>query len=179
MTGKRSWLTLFSGLPVSSASIFIFAIQYVSDFVAFLVIGAALCFPRTHICFLHLGGGTILGGSYQKGNYEPAVDLELSSRIMTRAVALVPELTGGLGPEHLDVVRHNVGLRPLRLGGTRVEKEVLKDVGREAEEGKGLWVVHSYGHGGYGYQCSYGCAQEVVGLVEGALGIEKNGAASR
>jgi len=28
-----------------------------------------------------------------------------------------------------------------------------------------VWVVHNYGHGGYGYQSSYGCASRVVGLV--------------
>jgi D-amino-acid oxidase len=106
------------------------------------------------------GGGTILGGSYQKGNWESQVDPNLAIRIMKRAVALCPELTGGKGIEHLDIIRHAVGLRPVREGGTRIEKERIGDV----------WVVHNYGAGGAGYQSSYGCAQAAVDLVEDALG---------
>jgi len=66
------------------------------------------------------GGGTILGGSYQKGNWESQVDPNLAVRIMKRAVQLAPELTGGRGIEHLDIIRHGVGLRPVREGGTRI-----------------------------------------------------------
>ena len=57
------------------------------------------------------------------------------------------------------MVRHAVGLRPVREGGTRVEAE-------RTREG---WCVHSYGHGGGGYQGSYGCAMEVEGIVRGIL----------
>jgi D-amino-acid oxidase len=105
------------------------------------------------------GGGTILGGSYQKGNWEPQVDHDLAVRIMKRAVKLCPALTDGKGIEHLDVIRHGVGLRPVREGGTRVEKEKVG----------GVWVVHNYGAGGAGYQSSYGCAQAAVSLIEEAL----------
>ncbi|KAF2688424.1 D-amino-acid oxidase [Lentithecium fluviatile CBS 122367] len=106
------------------------------------------------------GGGTILGGSYQLGNWESQADPNLAVRIMERAVKLCPALTGGKGIEHLDVVRHGVGLRPVRTGGTRIEKERIG----------GVWVVHNYGAGGAGYQSSYGCAQAAVDLVEDALG---------
>ena len=78
---------------------------------------------------------------------------------MKRAVELYPELTGGRGIEHLDVIRHGVGLRPGREGGARIEKERIGD----------LLVVHSYGHGGGGYQSSYGCAEDVVRLVDSAF----------
>ncbi|KAJ5979995.1 FAD dependent oxidoreductase [Penicillium waksmanii] len=106
------------------------------------------------------GGGTILGGSYQKGNWDSQVDPNLAVRIMKRAVKLCPALTGGKGIEHLDVIRHGVGLRPVREGGTRVEKERICDT----------WVVHNYGAGGAGYQSSFGCAQTAVDLIEEALG---------
>lgn len=106
------------------------------------------------------GGGTILGGSYQKGNWESQVDPNLAVRIMRRAVELCPKLTGGKGIEHLDVIRHGVGLRPVREGGTRIEKEKIG----------GVWVVHNYGAGGAGYQSSYGCAQAAVALADEALG---------
>lgn len=105
------------------------------------------------------GGGTVLGGSYQKGNWESQFDPSLAVRIMKRAIDLNPELTGGKGIEHLDIVRHGVGLRPVREGGTRIEKERID----------GVWVVHNYGAGGAGYQSSYGCSQAAVKLVEEAL----------
>jgi len=80
---------------------------------------------------------------------------------MKRAVEICPTLTNGKGIEHLSIIRHGVGLRPVRLSGARLEKEKINDV----------WVVHNYGHGGAGYQSSYGCSQVVVRLVEDALSI--------
>ena len=105
------------------------------------------------------GGGTVLGGCTQKGNWESQYDPNLATRIMTRCVDLCPQLTGGKGIEHLDIVRHGVGLRPFREGGARIEKERID----------GTWVVHNYGHGGGGYQASYGCAKVAVVLVEEVL----------
>ena len=81
---------------------------------------------------------------------------------MRRAVELCPAMVGGQGVEGLDIIRHGVGLRPLRQAGTRLEKEKIG----------GVWVVHSYGHAGYGYQCSYGCAQEAVKLVDQAFAVD-------
>ena len=75
---------------------------------------------------------------------------------------MCPSLTGGKGIEHLSIIRHGVGLRPLRIGGVRLEKEKIN----------GLWTVHNYGHGGFGYQCSYGCSQVVANLVEEALALK-------
>ncbi|KAI1770727.1 FAD dependent oxidoreductase [Hypoxylon cercidicola] len=106
-----------------------------------------------------VGGGTVLGGTYQKGNWESQPDANCAMRIMRRAVEAAPELTGGKGVEGLDIIRHGVGLRPYREGGVRIEKEKIG----------GTWVVHNYGHAGWGYQGSYGCAQDVVGLVDEIL----------
>ncbi|KAL8692111.1 MAG: hypothetical protein Q9218_002807 [Villophora microphyllina] len=114
------------------------------------------------VCYLMqraAGGGTLLGGSYQRGNWDSQLDPSLAVRIMKRAVDLCPALTGGRGIEHLDIIRQGVGLRPYRHGGTRIEKEKIK----------GVWIVHNYGHGGYGYQSSYGCSQKAVKLVGEAL----------
>lgn len=108
------------------------------------------------------GGGTILGGSYQIGNSDSQPDPNLAIRIMKRAVKMCPELTNGKGIEHLDIIRHGVGLRPVREGGTRIEKERIG----------GVWVVHNYGSGGAGYQCSYGCAQAAVDLIDQACGVQ-------
>ncbi|CAI7672370.1 unnamed protein product [Penicillium viridicatum] len=56
------------------------------------------------------GGGTILGGSYQKGNWESQPDPNLAIRIVKRAVKMWPGLTNGKRIEHLDIIRHGVGL---------------------------------------------------------------------
>lgn len=103
-----------------------------------------------------LGGGTVLGGTYMKGNWDPNPDPNIAVRIMKRAVEAHPELTDGKGIEALSIIRHGVGLRPCREGGVRIEKELID----------GTWVVHNYGHAGWGYQASYGCAERVVELVD-------------
>jgi glycine/D-amino acid oxidase-like deaminating enzyme len=103
------------------------------------------------------GGGTILGGTMQPGCWKSEPDQDTAELILKRAVSLVPELTDGRGIEHFDIIRHGVGLRPGREAGVRLEKEKVE----------GIWVVHNYGHAGWGYQGSFGCAEEVVDLVNG------------
>lgn len=85
---------------------------------------------------------------------------------MSRAISLCPTLTRGKqGIEHLSIIRHGVGLRPFRKTGTRIETEKIL----------GLPVVHNYGHGGFGYQSSYGCANVARRLVDEVL-ISEEGA---
>ena len=108
------------------------------------------------------GGGTVLGGCAQEGSWDGEVDMDLAGRIMKRAVEVCPALVkdkATKGPEGLSVIKHGVGLRPAREGGARIERENIQ----------GVEVVHCYGHGGAGYQQSYGSAKEVVGLVEQIL----------
>jgi D-amino-acid oxidase len=113
----------------------------------------------TYVMKRAAGGGTILGGSYQKGNWAAQPDPNLAMRIMKRAVELCPKLTSGAGVEGLDIIRHGVGLRPLRSAGVRLEKQKID----------GVWIIHNYGHGGYGYQSSYGCSEEVLQLAKEIL----------
>jgi len=111
------------------------------------------------------GGGCVLGGCMQPGVWESQTDANLSIRIMKRCVELCPELVPqGKGIEALSVIGEWTGLRPMREGGIRVEKETMND-----EVGKPLTVIHDYGHGGYGFQTSYGTAGKVVTLVNEAL----------
>jgi D-amino-acid oxidase len=104
-------------------------------------------------------GTTILGGCKQVGNWSEDVDEELYKRILERVKrwGLAEELRMGRGRE-FEVLSWQVGLRPGREGGPRVEVESGGRV-------DGTWVVHSYGHSGGGYQCSLACAQEVAGIV--------------
>lgn len=117
----------------------------------------------TYLMTRAAGGGTILGGTLQVGSWDSQIDLDIASQIMQRAVKLVPALTESDNPENLDIIRHGVGLRPGRDGGVRLEKEKIN----------GVWVVHNYGHAGWGYQGSYGCAEEVVNLTNSISAIAK------
>lgn len=115
----------------------------------------------TYVMHRAAGGGCVLGGCFQAGSWESQVDPNLSIRIMKRAVELCPQLVPeGKGIEALSIIRQGVGLRPLRKDGPRVEGDVVK----------GVKVVHNYGHGGYGYQTSYGAAREAERLCYEALG---------
>ncbi|GAO15988.1 uncharacterized protein UV8b_04468 [Ustilaginoidea virens] len=107
------------------------------------------------------GGGTVLGGTYDIGNWESVPDPNIALRIMQRVVDLCPEIAHGKGIQGLSVIRHVAGLRPYRKSGVRVEKERLDDA---------TWIVHNYGHAGWGYQGSYGCAEGVVELVNEVKG---------
>lgn len=64
------------------------------------------------------------------------------------------------------VIEEGCGLRPARIGGVRIELEWLED----ARAQRKVPVVHNYGHGGFGYQSSWGSAADALGLLEGALG---------
>lgn len=111
--------------------------------------------------------GTALGGcSHTSWSQEP--DPDLAVRIMKRAIMICPNLVPpGSGIEALRVVRHQVGFRPFREGGPRIERDVIHD----EKEGV-LNIVHSYGAHSYGFQASYGMANLVVKLV-GELFDEK------
>lgn len=86
----------------------------------------------------------VLGGTDEPGEWSRTPDPATAETILERATALVPALAGAR------VLRHKVGLRPAR-------PEVRLE--REGD------VVHCYGHGGAGVTLSWGCAEEVVGLV--------------
>lgn len=55
------------------------------------------------------------------------------------------------------VLTERVGLRPFRRSGVRLASDRLTD---------GRPVIHNYGHGGSGFTLSWGCAEEVLRLVE-------------
>jgi D-amino-acid oxidase len=55
------------------------------------------------------------------------------------------------------------GLRPLRKGDVRVEREMRKKGSAPSR------IVHSYGHGVAGWTLAFGCASECVYLIEQAL----------
>ncbi|KAI4195298.1 MAG: hypothetical protein LQ350_007279 [Teloschistes chrysophthalmus] len=60
------------------------------------------------------------------------------------------------------------GLRPFRRQNVRVERELRMHEGSATGKVPSR-IVHSYGHGGAGWSLSFGCASDVVALVEEAL----------
>ncbi|KAJ5204989.1 uncharacterized protein N7498_005868 [Penicillium cinerascens] len=101
------------------------------------------------------GGGTILGGCFQTDNVESTADFNLASQFMKTVVDLCPSIVKpGQGIEGLKIIRHGVGLRPMRRDGPRIE---LDDQNKT--------IIHCYGHGSYGYQTSWASAERVVKLV--------------
>ena len=115
----------------------------------------------------------VCGGVYIPHNYSPLPCLATAERILKDCYALRPQLAGhsrageGNGWRDIKVVSHNVGLRPAREGGARVEVQKRK-MGERAGKGKGerahkglqgdvegsegreVRVVHAYGFGSAG-----------------------------
>jgi D-amino-acid oxidase len=104
-------------------------------------------------------GTTILGGCKQVCNWSEEVDEELNERIVERikSSGLCNELRVDNG--EFEILSCQVGFRPGRKGGPRVEVE-----GKEKVDG--IWIVHNYGHSGAGYQNSIGCAEGVARILE-------------
>ncbi|KAI0660694.1 nucleotide-binding domain-containing protein [Cubamyces menziesii] len=111
---------------------------------------------------------TILGGKYQKDDWDTSFSAADAEGILARCAALAPAIRDPA----TRILRHNVGLRPARRGGPRVEAETLGVPAKsrwltdepEGEKGTVL-VVHAYGFGPAGYQMSWGAAEEVGELV--------------
>ncbi|KAF9239269.1 hypothetical protein BU15DRAFT_74692 [Melanogaster broomeanus] len=116
-------------------------------------------------------GDVLLGGTKTPNDWSPTPREETTTDILTRALALVPELAppsiinptvDDLRPLIIDV---GCGLRPAREGGIRVEVERVES----SRRGRKIPVVFNYGHAGYGYISSWGSASVAVGLLEKAL----------
>ncbi|KAF9261193.1 FAD dependent oxidoreductase [Marasmius fiardii PR-910] len=106
----------------------------------------------------------LLGGFTEPNNWN--LDLTLDSPVMKRMKARCEEFLPALKNARLDPVYPMAqGLRPFRQGNIRVEREL-----RPSSYGtKPSRIVHSYGHGGAGWSLSFGCAGDVLHLVEEAL----------
>ncbi|KAA1468099.1 nucleotide-binding domain-containing protein [Dentipellis sp. KUC8613] len=122
-------------------------------------------------------GMVLIGGTFQPNNWDTSVDKATADGIFQRAKALVP----ALGDPETRIISHNVGLRPAREGGPRVETEYIElplsgelvPQISDADTGAGTkktLIVHAYGFGPAGYQQSWGAAAEAVGLLKAELG---------
>ncbi|KAF9433178.1 hypothetical protein BGZ76_009802 [Entomortierella beljakovae] len=116
----------------------------------------------------------VLGGSHEAYQNNKAVSGVKTTEILKTIIDRYPRiLTPGPNAAALaasngllqkfDIVDQKVGFRPSRLGGARVEVE-------HGKTGYGQQVIfaHNYGHGGAGYQSSWGTAYDLVTKIQKA-----------
>jgi D-amino-acid oxidase len=95
---------------------------------------------------------TVLGGTAQMDDWSLEIRDEDNETILEKVEAIWPDV------DRSRIIGGTVGLRPSRT-----------EVRLEEEEVDGRRVVHNYGHGGAGVTLSWGCAEEVVGIVNQSL----------
>ncbi|KAI1317635.1 hypothetical protein EDD11_008063 [Mortierella claussenii] len=109
-------------------------------------------------------GEIILGGTMQHWNYQEAACEITTKAIVNRVLATRPDLFS-----KATVLRSCVGLRPNRRGGVRVTAAIEQLDWNEGWDPAVLVVAHNYGHAGFGYQASVGCANKTVANIERCL----------
>lgn len=102
-----------------------------------------------------LVGGTIVGVSKEIGDEEEKPRPETRKLLLEQSVQCFPDFVANV--EDFEVIRDNVGRRPFREGGLRMEIE-------EVENGQ-KGIVNGYGAGGRGYELSWAIAERLVELV--------------
>ncbi|KAF7348519.1 D-amino-acid oxidase [Mycena venus] len=129
--------------------------------------GMSYYYEDGHISYIipRQSGDAILGGTFQVDDWHPTSRPETVQLIKERGIAAYPELLPEDKRESrniadLDVLEECVGLRPTRKGGVRLEVASLN------VDGKSVPIVHNYGHGGAGYQASWGSARFAVDLLK-------------
>lgn len=68
-------------------------------------------------------GNVICGGTLDNKNRNSEPDHNVTKDILRRVYELCPELTHHKGPGAFNIVSENVGFRPTRINGPRIEKE--------------------------------------------------------
>ena len=101
------------------------------------------------------GGVTIVGGSKELDDREVDERPETTQKVLEQAVRYFPDFAKTVG--EFDVLKVNVGRRPWREGGMRLEVEHLSDSRK---------IVHGYGAGGRGYELSHGVAEMLFELAD-------------
>jgi D-amino-acid oxidase len=99
----------------------------------------------------------VLGGTEIPGDWSLDPRPATAQRIVADCSAIDPRLATAR------ILEHRVGLRPVRR---EVRLEAGTTAGPRGDREARRLVVHNYGHGGAGVTLSWGCAHEVVRLVE-------------
>lgn len=106
-----------------------------------------------------MDGGTIVGVSKEINDMEEKPRPETRRLMLEQSVECFPDFVKRV--EDFEVIMDNVGRRPFREGGLRIEVERIN--------GDQKRIVHGYGAGGRGYELSWGAAEKIVELVEGRV----------
>ena len=94
----------------------------------------------------------LIGGTFQPNNWDTSLSVPTARGILARAQELVPALAEPTTRIHA----HNVGLRPAREGGPRVEAQFVVAPSQDtlvpkpseaSTDTKTTLVVHAYGFG--------------------------------
>ena len=101
------------------------------------------------------GGGTIVGGTKEESDMEEKARPETTEKLLRNSIRYFPDFVSCM--DDFLILKENVGRRPWREGGMRIEAEDLLG---------GKRVIHGYGAGGGGYQLSWGVAEQLVKLVQ-------------
>lgn len=111
-------------------------------------------------------GQVILGGTRDPNSWSREVDQDTTKDILKRVHDMMPDSISRQGT--LQVVKSIVGFRPSRDGGARCESgdDLVPQQQRESlRPGHSIPVVYNYGHGGAGWQSSWGCAQDASRMM--------------
>ncbi|BCS29961.1 FAD-dependent oxidoreductase [Aspergillus puulaauensis] len=120
--------------------------------------------PSNEIVFLVPRSDNILvlGGITEPHEWD--LDLTLDSpiikRMRARCESFLPALKNARVDPDYPLAQ---GLRPFRGKNVRVERELRMQGGKPSR------IIHNYGHGGAGWSLSFGCAADVLKLVQDAL----------
>jgi glycine/D-amino acid oxidase-like deaminating enzyme len=120
---------------------------------------------RTYV-IPRVNGEVVLGGTREVDDWEAKPRGDTARDILRRVREIAPEVVPGTagrgdadGLEGI-FIAHLVGLRPSRTGGIRLEREDLRIAGEQ------VTVIHNYGHGGAGWQSSWGTAESAVAFLQ-------------
>ncbi|MES5820702.1 FAD-dependent oxidoreductase [Streptomyces sp. RG80] len=94
----------------------------------------------------------VLGGTFELGEWDTVPSPATAAAILRRCTELQPALAGAT------VLGHQVGLRPWRDSGVRLEAD-------PHPPGRIRRLVHNYGHGGAGVTLAWGCADAATALL--------------
>lgn len=117
------------------------------------------------------GGGTIVGGTKEIGDTDERPRPETRQKLLESAAKYFPDFVSRV--EDFEVVCDNVGRRPWRQGGLKIEVEDHPfDKDDRLFAGQIGKVVHGYGAGGRGFELSHGIAEEMCQLVGTCLAVD-------
>ncbi|KAH7069328.1 nucleotide-binding domain-containing protein [Paraphoma chrysanthemicola] len=156
-------------------------LRVINDGTQFEKIEEALCIPATtdgedgdengdegFVFILPRNDNILLLGGFadHTSQLELTPESPVVQRMRARCEAFMPSLKNARLDPAYPLAQ---GLRPFRKGGVRVEREGgVREEGGNGGKGKSArsTIVHNYGHGGAGWSLSFGCAADVLRLVE-------------